>query len=58
MSKITVYVRHAPIGEEIFWCIAMILAIALSLAVMIALWRFGSIGGFVIGFLCCYLMRK
>lgn len=54
--KVSVWVREIPITEQVFWCITMILGIAISLALMIALWQFGVLGGVIIGWLTCRLM--
>lgn len=56
-SKVSVWVREVPFSEKFFWCVAMVIAIALFLALMIALWQFNTLGGATIGFVLCRLLR-
>jgi hypothetical protein len=57
-TRVKVWVRAVPVGEQIFWFLSMTLAIVLFLAFCIALWQFKFVGGMVLGLILSKLLRS
>ncbi|HEY9699676.1 MAG TPA: hypothetical protein V6D10_20615 [Trichocoleus sp.] len=47
--RVKVWVRQIPVGEQVYWCICMVTGITICLSIAIALWKFGFLGGVVVG---------
>lgn len=56
-TNIRVFVREAPVRDQVFWCIAMTIAITILLSAAIALWQFNKLGAFALGFVFCRLLQ-
>ncbi len=57
-TRVSIYVRQIPIRDQTFWCLAFTIALTISLALAIALWKLGVVGGFILGIVLMKLLQR
>jgi ABC-type uncharacterized transport system permease subunit len=53
---VRIWVQQVPVTHQVFWCLTFTIALVLCFAAAIALWRWGVVGGIIIGFALARLL--
>lgn len=58
MNNVKIWYQRVPLWTNVFWLVAMVMAIAICISISFAFWKFGFLGGVAVGFILSKILER